>query len=485
MVYANMPINDEYFLSSQMKCNIYFSPSSLPPSLFIFLQAESEIDIESIPLPASVLNRRSASFRQPYRGTSPTQLTNKKPARSLGTNRINKLNNQSFKSSTATKSKASSSSRFKLVDLLNSQKNKITSIDIHNNPTLSHLNATIRKICRNNTSPSSSSHHRIPPPPPPPGDSSRASTIDRRRKPHNTFEAFVCDANDYHNFHQHHHHNNHLHHHQYHAGSNQLMSLTVPELSNAIGPRINAATANDIHSVHTSNCNLATGFRASNQSIVPRGGGITAGGVNSSICGGNVRGHAMGCSNSAINLKYGSLRSYKGMAGCNGMIGNGVGCSGTGTGRRTKRSNSEQLNPSYFHFQNIDGDFGGGEMDNNAFDSVLLPPQSCDNHKLPWKHRQCPSITSSSSGSSGRAMFLSKFTPARSDADDSNMVFPVLHIFLSPLSVGRLVLGRPVRPVGLLSPTAVHFHFTTRSEILSWSRSSSPHQTFSVSCFAN
>lgn len=319
---------------------------------------------------------------------------------------MNKLNNQSFKSTTSTKSKASTLSRFKLVDLLSSQKNKITSIDIHSNPTLSHLNATIRKICRSNVSPSTSSHNRIPPPPPPPGDSSRASTIDRRRKPLNTFEAFVCDANDYHNFHQHqhhhHHHNNHHLHRQYHAGNNHLMSLTVPELSNTIEPRINNATANDVHSVHASNCNLATAFRASNQSIV-------AGGGNNSICGGSVRGHAIECSNSAINLKYGSLRSYKGIAGCNGIIGassSGTGCTG---GRRTKRSNSEQLNSSYFHFQNIDGDFGGGEMDNNAFDSVLLPPQNCDNHKLPWKHRQCPSITSSSSGSSGRMLFSSKF----------------------------------------------------------------------------
>lgn len=370
------------------------------------MQAESEIDIESIPLPASVLNRRSASFRQPYRSASPTLSTNKKSTRSIGSNRINKLNNQSFKSATGTKSKTSS--RFKLVDLLNSQKNKITSIDIHNNPTLTHLNATIRKICRSNTSPSTSSHHRIPPPPPPPGDSSRASTIDRQRKPLNTFEAFVCDANDYHNFHQHHHHhhNNHLHH-QYHAGNNHLVSLTVPELGNATigGPRINNATPNDIHSVHASNCNLATAFRASNQSIVGgRGGGVCIGGGHNSICRGSVRGHAIGCSNSAINLKYGSLRSYKGISGCNGMIG-----TSSGGGRRTKRSNSEQLNPSYFHFQNVDGDFGGGEMDNNAFDSVLLPPQNCDNHKLPWKHRQCPSIASSSSGSSGRAMFTSKF----------------------------------------------------------------------------
>lgn len=372
------------------------------------MQAESEIDIESIPLPASVLNRRSASFRQPYRSASPTPLTNKKSGRTIGNNRINKFSNQSFKSASTTKSKAStsSSSRFKLVDLLNSQKNKITSIDIHNNPTLSHLNATIRKICRSNTSPATSSHHRIPPPPPPPGDSSRASTIDRRRKPLNTFEAFVCDANDYHNFHQHHHqhqhHNNHLHQ-PYHAGNNHLMSLTVPELSNGIGPR----TANDVHSLHASNCTLAPAFRASNQSIV--GAGIGAAG--NSICGGGIRGHAIGCSNSAVNLKYGSLRSYKGMAGCNGIVGNGCGgIASAASGRRTKRSNSEQLNPSYFHFQNIDGDFGGGDMDNNAFDSVLLPPQNCDNHKLPWKHRPCPSITSSSSGGSGRTIFSSKFS---------------------------------------------------------------------------
>lgn len=386
-----------------MKFNILSIFISISPFIFL-LQAESEIDIESIPLPASVLNRRSASFRQPYRSTSPTLLTNKKTTRTNGINRINKLGNQSFKSSTATKTKASSSSsRFKLVDLLNSQKNKITAIDIHNNPTLSHLNATIRKICRSNTSPLTSTHHRIPPPPPPPSDTSRASTIDRRRKPLNTFEAFVCDANDYHNFHQHqHHHQHHHNHHQYHAGNNHMMSLTVPELSNAIGQRINIATTNDVHSVHASNCNLAAAIRASNQSIVA--GGIDGGATNS-YCGGSVRGHAMGCSNSAINLKYGSLRSYKGMAGCNGIIGNGGSTTG---GRRTKRSNSEQLNPSYFHFQNIDSDFGGGEMDNNAFDSVLLPPQNCDNHKLPWKHRQCPSITSSSSGSSGRAMFSSK-----------------------------------------------------------------------------
>lgn len=77
-----------------------------------------------------------------------------------------------------------------------------------------------------------------------------------------------------------------------------------------------------------------------------------------------------------LNLKYNSLRSHK---------------------ARSKRSNSEQLNSSYYHFQNIDG-----EMDNNSstFDSVLLPDHSSENYKLPWKHRQCPSIGSSSSSTS-------------------------------------------------------------------------------------
>lgn len=360
-----------------------------------------------------MLNRRSASFRQPCRNSSPSVLT--QPQRGgQQSRRVAKSNggNQSQKHSTPN----ASSSGFKLVDMLTNQKNKIASIDIHSNPTLSHLNATIRKICRSNSAaaataaPSASeiANQRIPTPPPPPGDSSRASTLDRRRKMNSSFEAFICDSNDYHHdLHRHHLQHHHLHHEQqppqhqrqHFAAANHFMPLTVPDLSTV--SRSNTMTT-DIHSltggghIHASNCNLSTAFRASNQSIARKcaASGVVGGGGGG---GNDIRAHhALGCnSNSVINLKYGSLRSYKGIGNGNGTI---------GRYHRTKRSNSEQFNPSYYHFQNIDGDFG--EMDNNAFDSVLLPPQTCDNHKLPWKHRPCPSITSSegSTGSSGRSI---------------------------------------------------------------------------------
>lgn len=187
-------------------------------------QVDSEIDIESIPLPASVLNRRSASFRQPCRNSSPSVLTqpqHKRNNQQQQSRRVAKSNsiNQSQKSSTTNPS----SSGFKIVDILTNQKKKIASIDIHNNPTLNHLNATIRKICRSNSVATSNAtdvaHQRIPTPPPPP-DGSRASTLERRRKMGSSFEAFICDPNEYHhdlhrqhlqqqpNHHHHHHHHN-------------------------------------------------------------------------------------------------------------------------------------------------------------------------------------------------------------------------------------------------------------------------------------
>lgn len=293
-------------------------------------------------MPASVLNRRSNSFRQPYDSTVSILSQKQQQQRTINiNNNRTKLNNHHQSSLKV----APNHTGFKLVDILNSQKNKITSIDMHtnfNNPALNQLNATIKKICRSNTTPS----QRV--------SDNRTASYDRRK--FNPFDSYGYNGNEYHDV----------------QGINHLMPMTVPELSNNVGPRSNNKTilVPDIRSVHASTCTLAAPCRTSNQSIAGTNGRGARGDDGFK--------HELGCSNSAINLKYGSLRSYKG---------------------RTKRSNSEQLNPSYYHFQNIDGDFG--ELDNNnAFDSVLLPPQSSDNHKLPWKHRQCPSITSSNSGTS-------------------------------------------------------------------------------------
>lgn len=148
---------------------------------------------------------------------------------------------------------------------------------------------------------------------------------------------------------------------------NQPLPLNVNELKDpSTFSASRSMTMADLQSVHASTCNLVTALRLSNQSVV---GGIT----NQIKDFSENRKIGNRCNSSTnMHLKYGSLRSNK--AG-------------------TKRSNSEQLNSSYFHFQNLDS-----EIDNNngALDSVLIP-NSIENQKLPWKHRACSSSSSSAS----------------------------------------------------------------------------------------
>lgn len=236
-------------------------------------------------------------------------------------------------------SSKSDGNRFKLANILNNQKNLF---DMHQYPALNHLNAKLKRICRRGAA---------------------APSSERRRMP---FEQFSIDAETYHEL----------------MAKNQPLPMDVNELrdggivaTSAGGimrpsmsnlTNLTSTTLAEIQSVHASTCNLVTALRASSQSILD----ATA----DTGCG-NLR-FARNCnSNSAMNLRYDSLRSHKG---------------------RYKRSNSEQLNPSYYHFQNIDT-----ELDNNsgAFDSMLLANHSAENYKLPWKHRQCPSVSSSGGNS--------------------------------------------------------------------------------------
>lgn len=203
---------------------------------------------------------------------------------------------------------------------------------MHQYPALNHLNATLKRICRSNGTPSM--------------DRLNERSLDHsKRMP---FESFSIDAETYHEL----------------VAKNQPLPMDVSELRAAVirpsMSNLTNSTFADIQSQHASTCNLVSALRASSQSIVAENGG-------------NPRFSRHCNSNSAMNLGYDSLRSHKG---------------------RNKRSNSEQLNSSYYHFQNIDS-----ELDNNSttFDSVLLPTHSSENYKLPWKHRQCPSISSSSS----------------------------------------------------------------------------------------
>lgn len=185
---------------------------------------------------------------------------------------------------------------------------------------------------------------------PAPLDCANERTFDRR-KLMPPFESFAIDANTYHEY----------------VANNQPLPMNMHELRNSASRNHTTSTLADLQSVHASTCNLVTALRQSNPSIESIGG-----------CGmGRFNNH---CS-STMNLRYGSLRSQK---------------------RTRKRSNSEQLHSSYYHFQNIDGD-----MDNNStgFDSALLPGQTNDNH-LTWKHRECQSLSSSSSTSSS---LMSKF----------------------------------------------------------------------------
>lgn len=232
-----------------------------------------------------------------------------------------------------------------------------------NKPKLNHLNATIKKIYKSsnandsgNNKTSNSANNSLN------RKTKNASTLTYDKKKYKTMfdhPVLFSDTNEY----------------NQHLNVNRLMhKQVVPDkcirneyLANGfvcnggVSDNFGGFSCNDrfgdIRSLHASTCNLPTSFRTSNQSI-----------INNDYC-----------SNSAMNLKYGSLRSYK--------------------EHHRRRANSEQLNSSYYQFPNIDGDFN--EMENcNAFDSVLLPTQQLnDSQKYPWKHRQCPSISSSSSTS--------------------------------------------------------------------------------------
>ncbi|XP_031623627.1 uncharacterized protein LOC116340976 isoform X2 [Contarinia nasturtii] len=304
-------------------------------------RADPDLDmIESIPLPPSVLNRRSASFRHNDSNMG-TKARSANVGNHLQASSTTKL--QTNRGNGGGGVVACDATRFKLTDILNNQKNKITSIDMHQYPALNNLNATLKRICRSNAAPSL--------------DPKDSSFDHQKRMP---FESFSIDAETYREL----------------VLKNQPIPIDVSELQRnpIVRPsmsNLTNSTLADIQSVHASTCNLVTALRASSQSIV-------AGNENGCNGGGSSRFGRHCNSSSAMNLKYDSLRSHK--------------------AARSKRSNSEQLNSSYYHFQNIDG-----EMDNNSttFDSVLLPNHSSENYKLPWKHRsQCPSIGSSSSSNS-------------------------------------------------------------------------------------
>lgn len=355
-----------------------------------------DIDIESIPLPASVLNRRSASFRH-HNHKEPTISAKFKPRSSIpnafssdngivgsssgaggggggvgSSNSNNKHHRIATSAKTPTKrggrssggasatvaaagadgggggSSKSDGNRFKLANILNNQKNLF---DMHQYPALNHLNAKLKRICRRGAATPSSERRRMP------------------------FEQFSIDAETYHEL----------------MAKNQPLPMNVNELRDGgivtapVGimrpsmSNLTSTTLAEIQSVHASTCNLVTALRASSQSILDASAAATDTGC------GNLR-FARHCnSNSAMNLRYDSLRSHKG---------------------RYKRSNSEQLNPSYYHFQNIDT-----ELDNNngAFDSMLLTNHSAENYKLPWKHRQCPSISSSGGNSTSSSNISSTY----------------------------------------------------------------------------
>lgn len=308
--------------------------------LILCAQADFDVDVESIPLPASILNRRTASFRHNH---NESKMSSQLKSRSSIPNALNN-HHQTASSIKLPANRGADGNRSKLADILNNQKNKITSLDMHQYPALNHLNATLKRICRTNATPSM--------------DRLKERSLERpKRMP---FESFSIDAETYHEL----------------MAKNQPLPMDVSELRDAcVRPSVSNLTNStlaDIQSVHASTCNLVTALRASSQSILGDGSGA----VGNSRFGRNCN------SNSAMNLRYDSLRSHKG---------------------RNKRSNSEQLNPSYYHFQNIDA-----ELDNNSttFDSVLLTNHSNENFKLPWKHRQCPSI--SSSGSSNSSNLSSK-----------------------------------------------------------------------------
>lgn len=182
-------------------------------------QADSDIDIESIPLPPSVLNRTSASFR--HHNDSTMDATFKSRSTISGS-----LNEHHATSTKKLQTNRNDGNKFKLADILNNQKNKITSIDMYQYPAaLNHLNATLKQICRSNGTPSL--------------DRLKECSFDHsKRMP---FESFSIDANTYHEL----------------VAKNQPIPMDVRELRDIVGrPSMNNLTSNtmasvhDIHSVH-------------------------------------------------------------------------------------------------------------------------------------------------------------------------------------------------------------------------------------------
>lgn len=276
-------------------------------------QTDSDIDIESIPVPAPALHRKAASFSN-YHGRG------RQPPAYLGNGSIRKThfdNLHSLKAPKATKSK------FKIMNLLKLPKNKITSIDISQ---LNNLNATVKKICN--------------------GGNKKKS--ERKKMPNGLAHPFPS--------------------HSVECKVRKGQHLEADRLPNGNGLLSAMGSSRFLQQhaepmgLHASNCELVLS-RASDLQHFPRDEYLE---------------------NSATNLKYCSLLSNK----------------------QNKKHNG-QLQSTYYNFEDADIDFN--DRDNgNALDANLLTDRNQDPLRLPWKHRRCPSVVSSSSGAS-----VNKWDPSK------------------------------------------------------------------------
>lgn len=89
---------------------------------------------------------------------------------------------------------------------------------------------------------------------------------------------------------------------------------------------------------------------------------------------------------SATNLKYCSLISNK----------------------RGRKQADHLMHSTYYNFEDADFDLNDRESGNAALDATLLSDGNLDQIRVPWKHRRCPSIVSSSSGAS-----ITKWDPSK------------------------------------------------------------------------
>lgn len=295
-------------------------------------QTESDIDIESIPVPAPAAHRQTTSLSN-YIGRRPPTVGNGFYRKSYVDNSHPLKSKQK-----ATKSK------FRLMNLLKFPKNKITSIDMSQ---FNSINTTMKKICGIGGGNS--------------GNNSSISCNDSVYKKKSIIDERKLKSN--------------------------RLQYAYP--------------------FHPHECKMCKGTHHLNAEAICNGGRATSAAGNAAKFGnpidfdnGYMRGFnadaiAMHASDCELVLSRNSdPQQYQRDECFDNIDKNFKYCSLTSNKRAKNRP--ALLNSSYFHFD--DGDFDFNDRDaGNRMETNLLSNGHLDTIRMPWKHRRCPSIVSSSS----------------------------------------------------------------------------------------